>query len=84
MNLSAISDSLPRKAGTQPTRVRSISWAAVVYIIIALGVMAMVAFAIFQPLLVLPRMGLSPGVRLIDQFSARCPPSIAAAIQWIW
>ena len=67
MNLSVTSDSLPRKVGTQPTPVRSIPWAAVVYIIIALAVMAMVAFAIFQPLLVLPRMGLSPGFRLIDQ-----------------
>jgi protein SCO1 len=67
MNLIVLSDSLPRKISTQPTPVRRIAWAAIVYITLALAVMAMVAFAIFQPLLVLPRIGLSPGFRLIDQ-----------------
>ncbi len=71
MNLSVNSESLPRKVGTQLGTTRRIHWAAVWYIVIALPVIGIVAFATFQPILVLPRMGLGPGFGLVDQAGAR-------------
>ncbi len=45
------------------------SWRVLIWF--ALPVTAILAFAIFQPILVLPRMGLGPGFALIDQFGQR-------------
>lgn len=71
MNVSVTSESLPRKVGTQPPAARISPRVAVWYLIIALPVLGIIAFATFQPILVLPRMGLGPGFGLIDQTGGR-------------
>ncbi|MEZ4622188.1 MAG: SCO family protein [Caldilineaceae bacterium] len=60
----------PSANSTTPTTVNrphflSAQWWLV---IASLPVLAILAFAIFQPLLVLPRAGLAPGFRLVDQY----------------
>jgi len=41
------------------------------YIVLALLLLAMLAFAFFKPILVMPRMGLGPGFALVDQAGQR-------------
>jgi len=71
MNMSTISDSALRKVGTATSNGRAMPRVALWYLVLALPVLGIVAFAIFQPLKVLPRMGLSPGFSLVDQAGQR-------------
>ena len=49
----------------------SYPFAVLGYLVVALLFVAMLAFAIFKPILVMPRMGLAPGFSLTDQDGAR-------------
>lgn len=63
-----------RIAAPVPTPVRVLSGqtkAWLWYAVLALPFLAMLAFATFKPILVLPRMALGPGFSLIDQAGAR-------------
>lgn len=71
MNMSVISDSSLRKVGLHTMSGRSLPRFAIWYLVLALLVTGIVAFAIFQPVKVLPRMGLGPGFGLLDQAGQR-------------
>lgn len=47
------------------------SFSAIWYLLGALPFLAMLGFALFKPILVMPRMGLAPGFSLVDQNGAR-------------
>ncbi len=57
----------PVRWGHLPGLSKSTIW----YLLVALPFLAMLAFATFKPILVLPRMGLGPGFLMTDQNSAR-------------
>ena len=55
----------------RPKAVSANSFSSVWYVLIALPFVAMLAFAVFKPVLVLPRMDLAPGFNFVDQNDAQ-------------
>lgn len=55
-------------SGLSPTVRR---WGIVILVITGLGLLGILAFAIFQPIIVLPRLDLAPGFSLVDQNGER-------------
>ncbi|MBX3011767.1 MAG: SCO family protein [Caldilineaceae bacterium] len=68
-NLHVMHIALPQseRPREQAISTRTIVW----YSVFALPFLAMLAFAFFKPILVMPRMGLGPGFALVDQQGAR-------------
>lgn len=55
----------------RPKALADRSFSPVWYVLVALPFVAMLAFAVFKPILVLPRMGLAPGFNFVDQSNAQ-------------
>jgi protein SCO1/2 len=53
------------------SRKRKIPWGWLAVGVVALAILSVAAFAVFQPIKVLPRIGLAPGFRLTDQDGQR-------------